>query len=35
VNSLGLFAVIEAFIFVAILLFGLVFAIKKKILRWA
>lgn len=34
VNSLGLFAVIEAFIFVALLLFGLFFAINKKILRW-
>lgn len=33
-NSLGLFAVIEAFIFVAILLLGLFFAIKKKMLRW-
>ena len=33
-NSLGLFAVIETFIFVSILLFGLIFAIKNKILRW-
>lgn len=33
-NSLGLFAIIEAFIFVLILLFGLFFAIKKKVLRW-
>ena len=33
-NSLGLFAIIEAFLFVGILLFGLVFAIKKNILRW-
>ena len=33
-NSLGLFAVIEAFIFVSILLFGLFFAINKKMLRW-
>ena len=33
-NSLGLFAVIESFIFVAILLFGLYFAINKKMLRW-
>ena len=33
-NSLGLFAVIEAFLFVLILLLGLVFAIKKKMLRW-
>ena len=34
VNSLGLFAIIEAFIFVAILLFGLFFSINKKMLRW-
>ena len=34
INSLGLFAIIEAFIFVAILLFGLFFAIKKNLLRW-
>lgn len=34
VNSLGLFAIIEAFLFVAILLFGLFFAIKKNMLRW-
>ena len=33
-NSLGLFAVIEAFIFVAILLLGLYLAINKKMLRW-
>ena len=33
-NSLGLFAIVEAFIFVAILLFVLFFAIKKKMLRW-
>lgn len=33
-ESLGLFAVIEAFIFVLILLSGLFFAIKKKMLRW-
>ena len=33
-NSLGLFAIIEAFVFVSILLFGLFFAIKKKMLRW-
>ena len=33
-NSLGLFAVIETFLFVLILLLGLVFAIKKKMLRW-
>ena len=34
INSLGLFAIFEAFIFVAILLLGLFFAIKKKMLRW-
>ena len=34
VNALGLFAVIEAFIFISILLFGLFFAINKKMLRW-
>lgn len=34
VNRLGLFAIIEAFIFVALLLFGLIFAINKKMLRW-
>ncbi len=34
INSLGLFAIIEAFIFVGILLFGLIFAIKKNMLRW-
>ncbi len=33
-NSLGLFAIIEAFIFVGILLLGLYYAISKKILRW-
>lgn len=33
-NSLGLFAVVEAFIFVAILLLGLYLAINKKMLRW-
>lgn len=33
-NSLGLFAVIEAFIFVGILLLGLYIAIKKNLLRW-
>ena len=33
-NSLGLFAVIEAFVFVAILLLGLYLAITKKMLRW-
>ncbi len=34
VNSLGLFAIIEAFIFISILLLGLFFAIKKNMLRW-
>lgn len=34
VNSLGLFAVIEAFIFISILLFGLFFVIQRKFLRW-
>ena len=34
VNSLGLFAVIEAFIFLAILLLGLFFIIRKNMLRW-
>ena len=34
INSLGLFAVIEAFIFISILLLGLYFAIKRKLLRW-
>ena len=34
INLLGLFAVLEAFLFVMILLFGLFFAIKKKMLRW-
>ena len=34
INSLGLFAIIEAFLFVAILLLGLFFAIKKNLLRW-
>ena len=33
-NSLGLFAIIEAFIFISILLLGLFLAINKKILRW-
>ena len=33
-NSLGLFAIIEAFLFVGILLLGLFFAIKRKMLRW-
>ncbi len=34
VNALGLFAIIEAFVFVGILLFGLIIAINKKMLRW-
>lgn len=34
IDSLGVFAAIEAFVFVALLLFGLFFAINKKILRW-
>lgn len=33
-NLLGKFAIIEAFIFVTILLFGLFFAIRKNMLRW-
>lgn len=33
-GELGLFAIIEAFVFVALLLFGLFFAINKKMLRW-
>ena len=33
-NTLGIFAVVEAFLFVGILLFGLIFAIKKRMLRW-
>lgn len=34
VNSLGLFAIIEAFIFIGILLLGLGFAIKRNLLKW-
>lgn len=34
INSLGLFAILEAFIFISILLFGLIYAIKKEMLRW-
>ena len=34
VNSLGLFAIIETFLFITILLFGLLVAIKKNMLRW-
>ena len=33
-DSLGLFAVIEAFVFVGLLLVGLFFVIRKKMLRW-
>lgn len=33
-NSLGVFAAIEAFLFVLILLLGLYFAINKRMLRW-
>ena len=33
-NALGLFAVIEAFVFISLLLFGLFYAINKKMLRW-
>lgn len=32
--QLQLFAVVEVFIFVALLLFALIFAIKKDVLRW-
>lgn len=34
VNALGLFAIIEAFIFISMLLIGLFLAIDKKLLRW-
>ena len=34
VNALGLFAIAEAFVFIGILLGGLVLAINKKMLRW-
>lgn len=33
-NALGLFAAIEAFVFIFMLLFGLFYAIKKNMLRW-
>lgn len=33
-TQLQLFAVVEAFIFIALLLFALIYAIKKEILRW-
>ena len=34
VDMLGLFAIIETFLFVSILLLGLFFVIKRKLLRW-
>ena len=34
VNSLGLFAVIEAFVFIIVLLLGLIFVLKRNMLRW-
>ena len=34
VNALGLFAIIEAFIFIGMLLIGLILAVNKKMLRW-
>ena len=34
INSFGIFAVIEGFVFVGLLLFGLIYAINKKMLRW-
>ena len=34
INEFGLFAVVEAFIFIGLLLFGLIYAIQKKVLRW-
>ena len=34
VNALGIFAIIEAFIFIGMLLFGLILGINKKVLRW-
>lgn len=33
-NKLGLYALIEGFLFIAILILGLVYAIKKDIIRW-
>jgi len=33
-NQLGLFALVEMFIFVGLLLVGLVYAWKKKVLKW-
>ncbi len=34
INALGLFALIETFLFVSILLLGLFFVIRRKMLRW-
>ena len=34
VNKLGIFAIVEAFLFITILLLGLWFVLKKKFLRW-
>ena len=34
VNALGLFAIIEAFVFAAMLILGLFFAVNKKMMRW-
>ena len=33
-NSLGIFAIVETFIFIGILLLGLLIAIRRKLLRW-
>ena len=33
-NALGIFAIIEAFVFIIMLLIGLVFAVNKRMLRW-
>lgn len=33
-NKLGIFAIVEAFVFISILLIGLYYAINKKLLRW-
>lgn len=33
-NQLQLYAIVEAFIFIGLLLFALIYAIKKEILRW-
>lgn len=34
INALGLFALIETFVFVSILLLGLFYVIRKRMLRW-